>query len=120
MIKSGAVVKPCATVPEAASAVKVTIENPLVVFALILVAAVDPANVDVEATPSIITEPDVGALPAPALFVAVGAPPASQHQATKPSEPDGSLAEPPAPTENPSASNEISSVLLLLCAAVVF
>ena len=47
-----------------------------------LVAAIVPAKAVVESAPSILTLPAVGTLPAPAEFVAVGAPPAFQFQAT--------------------------------------
>ena len=55
-------------------------ENPDFVLAEIsVVAGIVPASVAVDATPSIITEPDVGAFPAPAELVAVGAPALKHH-----------------------------------------
>ena len=76
----GATPNPCATVPEPPA--YVTIENPLVVFADILVAAIDPAKFPVKLEPSIFTLPAVGAAPALEELSAVGAVPASQFQAT--------------------------------------
>ena len=58
--------------------------KPRAVFADILVTAIsgEPENAPLLFEPSILTDPAVGSAPAALLLSVVGAPPASQHQAT--------------------------------------
>ena len=82
MNSAGTCVRPCAIVElEVPFPAQVMMENPLVVFADNLVAAVDPANADPRFDPSIFTLPAVGVAPAPAELSAVGAVPANQFHA---------------------------------------
>ena len=84
-----------------------TIENPAVVFALILVAGIVPAKADPKFDPSILTLFAVGVFPAPAELSALGAPPAFQFQPTYSGETPPEEKFIPCPTVvNPSASKD--------------
>ena len=112
IVISGVLVKPCAKVAELPVPVYCEIENPAVVFTLILLGYIVPASAEVALAPSIFTDPAVGTDPTEAEFVVVGVPPPFQHHATKVLEPPLTAAPEASSTINPSSVKASTCPLL--------